>query len=76
MILTLGEKRVGLKEDDPEAVAITKRNIAEIIDHLEYERGDKNTTPADGEKQRLISMAQTDLEKACMLAVKALYSAE
>ena len=43
---------------------------------MEYEnnRRDKNTSPASAEKQRLISIAQTKLEEACMFAVKAIYT--
>lgn len=74
MNLTLGQQRVGVKDNDPNEVATVKKHIAEIIDCLERKRGDKNTAPANSEKQRLISMAQSDLEKACMLAVKALYA--
>ncbi len=74
MDLTLGQRRVGVKDNDPVEIKTFKRNIAEIIDHLERKRGDKNTAPANSEKQRLISMAQSDLEKACMLAVKAIYA--
>lgn len=74
MIQTLGEKRVGYKNNEPEEIEITKRSISEIIDHLESLRGDKNTNPASGNKQRLISLAQTKLEEACMFAVKAIYA--
>lgn len=74
MIQTLGEKRVGLKDGEREDVEITRRNLAEIIDHLESLRGDKNTNPSSNNKQRLISLAQTKLEEACMFAVKAIYA--
>lgn len=46
--------------------------MAGIIDELEALRGDKNIAPASGERQRLISLAQTKLEEACMFAVKAI----
>ena len=41
---------------------------------MEQQRGDKNISSVSGEKQRLISLAQTKLEEACMFAVKALYA--
>ncbi len=71
---TLGEKRCGVYSS-VESVVIksARKKIAELIDGLEKERGDKNTTPASAEKQRLISIAQTKLEEACMFTVKALY---
>ncbi|MFB9120972.1 hypothetical protein ACFFUE_07185 [Bergeyella porcorum] len=71
---TLGEKRCGVYSS-VESVVIksARKKIAELIDGLEKERGDKNTTPASAEKQRLISIAQTKLEEACMFTVKTLY---
>lgn len=74
--MTIGQKRCGLRnrEMEPMIVETTRKRIAEIIDGLEQQRGDKNTTPASGEKQRLISLAQTKLEEACMFAVKAMYA--
>ena len=71
---TLGKQRVRIGEREPDQVVSVKLKIAGIIDELEYLRGDKNTTPASGEKQRLISLAQTKLEEACMFAVKAMYT--
>ena len=47
--------------------------MAGIIDMLEEQRTDKDLSQVSGEKQRLISIAQTKLEEACMFAVKALY---
>ncbi len=74
--MTIGQKRCGLRnrEMEPMIVETTRKRIAEIIDGLEQQRGDKNTTPASAEKQRLISLAQTKLEEACMFSVKALYA--
>ena len=74
--MTIGQKRCGLRnrEMEPMIVETARKRIAEIIDGLEQQRGDKNTAPASGEKQRLISLAQTKLEEACMFAVKALYT--
>ena len=74
--MTIGQKRCGLRnrEMEPMIVETTRKRIAEIIDGLEQQRGDKNTAPASGEKQRLISLAQTKLEEACMFSVKALYA--
>ena len=75
--MTIGQKRCGLgdtKNIEPMIIETIRKRIAEIIDGLEQQRGDKNTSPASGEKQRLISLAQTKLEEACMFAVKALYT--
>ena len=75
--MTIGQKRCGLgdtKNVESMIVETTRKRIAEIIDGLEQQRGDKNTSPVSGEKQRLISLAQTKLEEACMFAVKALYA--
>jgi len=68
--LTLGEKRVGwtFNPSNNTEVDFYKTSYANLIDTLETSR--------DGggqEKQRLISMAQTDAEKACMLAVKSIF---
>lgn len=75
--MTIGQKRCGLgdtKNIEPMIIETIRKRIAEIIDGLEQQRGDKNTFPINGEKQRLISLAQTKLEEACMFAVKALYA--
>ena len=75
--MTIGQKRCGLgdtKNREPMIIETIRKRIAEIIDGLEQQRGDKNTSPASGEKQRLISLAQTKLEEACMFVVKALYA--
>ena len=74
--MTIGQKRCGLRnrEMEPMIVETARKRIAEIIDGLEQQRGDRNTSPASGEKQRLISLAQTKLEEACMFAVKAMYT--
>lgn len=69
---TLGTQRVNVRETDTEQVVTIKIKIASLIDELEKERGDKNTNPASGNKQRIISIAQTKLEEACMFAVKAI----
>ena len=75
--MTIGQKRCGLgdtKNIEPMIIETIRKRIAEIIDGLEQQRGDRNTSSASGEKQRLISLAQTKLEEACMFAVKALYA--
>ena len=75
--MTIGQKRCGLgdrKDVEPMIIETARKRIAEIIDGLEQQRGDRNTAPASGEKQRLISLAQTKLEEACMFAVKALHA--
>ena len=71
---TLGKQRVRIGEKEPDQVVSVKLKIAGIIDELEHLRGDRNTAPASGEKQRLISLAQTKLEEACMFAVKVLHA--
>lgn len=75
--MTIGQKRCGLgnrKDVEPMIIETTRKRIVEIIDGLEQQRGDRNTSPASGEKQRLLSIAQDKLEEACMFAVKALYT--
>ena len=73
---TIGEIRCNVDNQkiEPNLVENVRYDLAGIIDMLEKQRGDKNTSPASGEKQRLISLAQTKLEGACMFAVKALYT--
>ena len=74
--MTIGQKRCFSKSEkiEPLMIETTRKRIAEIIDALEKEKGDKNTAPASAEKQRLLSIAQDKLEEACMFAVKALYT--
>lgn len=73
---TIGEIRCNVDNQKIESslVEYVRSDLAGIIDMLEKQRGDKNTAPASAEKQRLISIAQTKLEEACMFAVKALYT--
>lgn len=73
---TIGEIRCNVDNQKIESslVEYVRSDLAGIIDMLEKQRGDKNTSPASREKQRLISLAQTKLEEACMFAVKALYT--
>lgn len=73
---TIGEIRCNIDnlKIEPNLVEDVRSDLAGIIDMLEKQRGDKNTSPANAEKQRLISIAQTKLEEACMFAVKALYA--
>ena len=54
---TLGKQRVRIGEREPDQVVSVKLKIAGIIDELEHLRGDRNTAPASGEKQRLLSIA-------------------
>jgi hypothetical protein len=65
---TLGEKRVKIdfNTTNDSLVDNIKRKSAELIDLCEKMRGD-----GSGEKQRVISLAQTGYEDACMWAVKA-----
>lgn len=68
---TLGKKRVGYDaNEDSTEIRNVKLQYAKMIDFLESQRGDKNTSPANVEKQRLISLAQTKIEEACMFTVK------
>lgn len=73
---TIGKIRCSIDnlKTEPNLVEDVKSDLADIIDMLEKQRDDKNTSPASAEKQRLISIAQTKLEEACMFAVKALYT--
>jgi len=64
---TLGEKRVQ-RNFNPSAnpqVEALKEKYADIIDHCESLRNDKNG--------REVSLAQTELETSCMYAVKSLF---
>ena len=73
---TIGEIRCNVDNQkiEPNLVEDVRSDLADIIDMLERQRSDKDTSPVSAEKQRLISIAQTKLEEACMFAVKALYS--
>jgi hypothetical protein len=68
--LTLGQKRVGLNFNPNEnpVVAQTKGLYSAEIDRLEAMR-----VPNMPELNRTISRAQTHVEDACMLAVKAVF---
>lgn len=72
--LSLGERRVRIDfniGDDSEVNHI-KKVLAEMINYLEDQRSaDEKNPQYAGEKQRLISMAQTEIEQACSTAVKA-----
>ena len=65
---TLGEKRVKIdfNTTNDSLVDQIKRKSAELIDLCEEMRGD-----GSNDKQRVISLAQTGFEDACMWAVKA-----
>lgn len=73
---TIGEIRCNVNNQKIESSLITKirADLADVIDTLEEQRTDKDLSQVSGEKQRLISIAQTKLEEACMFAVKALYT--
>lgn len=73
---TIGEIRCNVDNQKIESSLITKirADLANVIDTLEEQRTDKDLSQVSGEKQRLISIAQTKLEEACMFAVKALYT--
>ena len=73
---TLGRKRVNLNENqsEPEHINLIRLKIAGLIDELEFYKGDVNTNPTSKERERVISIAQTKLEEACMFAVKSFYT--
>lgn len=64
---TLGENRVrtDFNVDGNDAVTQIKRMSAELIDLCETLKND------DGERNRLVAIAQHDIEQAAMWAVKA-----
>ena len=70
---TLGQKRVKAEFNPAKDahVDVIKNKCAEIIDLLEEMRTLEPGPSGSPEKQRLISIAQTDIETACMYAVKA-----
>lgn len=73
---TIGEIRCNVDNQKIESslVEYVRSDLADIIDMLEEQRTNKDLSQVSGEKQRLISIAQTKLEEACMFAVKALYT--
>jgi len=73
---TIGEIRCNIDNQKIESSLVenVRADLADIIDMLEEQRTDKDLSQVSGEKQRLISIAQTKLEEACMFAVKALYT--
>lgn len=73
---TIGEIRCNVDNQKIESslIANIRVDLADVIDRLEEQRTNKDLSQVSGEKQRLISIAQTKLEEACMFAVKALYA--
>jgi hypothetical protein len=71
MSKTLGQKRVKAEFNPTKDghVDVIKNKCSELIDILEEMRAYPQT--GTGEKQRLISLAQTEIECAAMWAVKA-----
>lgn len=69
---TLGQKRVKAEFNPAKSdiVSQIKDKSAELIDLIETMR-----EGGTGEKQRVISVAQTEIETACMYAVKANFTA-
>lgn len=65
---TLGQKRVKAEFNPAKSDVVSqiKDKSAELIDLIETMR-----EGGTGEKQRVISVAQTEIETACMYAVKA-----
>jgi hypothetical protein len=72
MSQTLGQKRVKAEFNPAknDLVDQIKNKSAELIDLIEQMRIDSKT----GEKQRLISLAQTEIEIGAMWAVKACFT--
>ncbi len=70
---TLGQKRVKAEfnPEKNELVDQIKNKSAELIDLCELMR----TEGITGEKHRVISIAQTEIESACHFAVKANFTA-
>jgi hypothetical protein len=71
---TLGQKRVkaDFNPDKNNLVDQIKNKSAELIDLLESMRNrGGQAEKVSGEKHRLIAIAQTEIETACMYAVKA-----
>lgn len=71
---TLGQKRVkaDFNPAKNDTVDQIKNKSAELIDLLQSMRPvGTQAEKVSGEKQRLISIAQTEIETACMYAVKA-----
>ena len=68
---TKGEVYAGLRSNNPEPAEITQIRgvIATVIDNLDSMDSSSPNT------KRLVALAQTKLEEACMFAVKAVYSA-
>jgi hypothetical protein len=76
---TLGQKRVKAEFNPAknDLVDQIKNKSAELIDLIETMRGQKtedNQYHISGEKHRLISLAQTEIEVASMWAVKACFT--
>ena len=69
MSQTLGQKRVKAEfnPSKTDLVDQIRNKSAQLIDLLEVLRTENST----GEKHRLISIAQTEVETACMYGVKA-----
>jgi hypothetical protein len=78
MSQTLGQKRVKAEfnpaKDD--LVDQIKNKSAELIDLIELmrENGTVEGIKVSSEKHRLISIAQTEIETACMYGVKACFT--
>lgn len=74
MKTTLGQKRVkaDFNPDKNEIVDQIKNRSAELIDLIEGMRSaGSQEEKVSGERHRLIAIAQTEIETACMYAVKA-----
>jgi hypothetical protein len=76
MSKTIGEKRVrtDFNPGNNDTVQNLKEKFAHLINDVEELKSFKVPGPGpttDGEKLRLISLAQTALEEACMWTVKA-----
>lgn len=71
-MITLGQKRVQAEFNPSKSGTVDqiKNKCAELIDLIETMRKDQ-LEKVSGEKHRLIAISQTEIETACMYAVKA-----
>ena len=73
--VTLGQKRVkaDFNPAKNDIVDQIKNKSAELIDLVDQLKGDGKAM-ISGEKARLIAIAQTEIETACMYSVKACFT--
>jgi len=72
---TFGQKRTGVPNKASYEPANTmKQKVAEMIDYIEGQKLPAFPDLDNRERHRLIALAQTKFEEACMFAVKAMYT--